>query len=90
MKNIQGKVKCTLVDANNQVWMLCNQGEASIYHLNKSTDQFEAFPLKGDATMFHGMAMLATPDGNVYVGTWETDFTSSTPMVVPNSSSAEP
>ena len=76
MKNIQGKVKSTLVDANNQVWMLCNQGEASIYHLNKSTDQFEAFPLKGDATMFHGMAML--------------DFTSSTPMVVPNSSSAEP
>ena len=71
MKNIQGKVKCTLVDANNQVWMLCNQGEASIYHLNKSTDQFEAFPLKGDATMFHGMAMLATSDGNVYVGTWE-------------------
>ena len=71
MKNIQGKVKSTLVDANNQVWMLCNQGEASIYHLNKSTDQFEAFPLKGDATMFHGMAMLATSDGNVYVGTWE-------------------
>ncbi|MFZ1836351.1 MAG: two-component regulator propeller domain-containing protein, partial [Segatella copri] len=71
MKNIQGKVKSTLVDANNQVWMLCNQGEASIYHLNKSTDQFEAVPLKGDATMFHGMAMLATPDGNVYVGTWE-------------------
>lgn len=71
MKNIQGKVQSTLVDANNQVWMLCNQGEASIYHLNKSTDQFEAFPLKGDATMFHGMAMLATPDGNVYVGTWE-------------------
>lgn len=71
MKNIQGKVKSTLVDANNQVWMLCNQGEASIYHLNKSTDQFEAFTLKGDATMFHGMAMLATPDGNVYVGTWE-------------------
>lgn len=71
MKNIQGKVKSTLVDANNQVWMLSNQGEASIYHLNKSTDQFEAFPLKGDATMFHGMAMLATPDGNVYVGTWE-------------------
>lgn len=71
MKNIQGKVKSTLVDANNQVWMLCNQDEASIYHLNKLTDQFEAFPLKGDATMFHGMAMLATPDGNVYVGTWE-------------------
>lgn len=71
MKNIQGKVKSTLVDANNQVWMLCNHGEASIYYLNKSTDQFEAFPLKGDATMFHGMAMLATPDGNVYVGTWE-------------------
>ena len=71
MKNIQGKVKSTLVDANNQVWMLCNQGEASIYHLNKSTDQFEAFPLKGDATMFHGMAMLAAPDGNLYVGTWE-------------------
>ena len=71
MKNIQGKVQNTLVDANNQVWMLCNQGEASIYHLNKSTDQFEAFPLKGDATMFHGLAMLATPDGNVYVGTWE-------------------
>lgn len=71
MKNIQGKVQSTLVDANNQVWMLCNHGEASIYHLNKSTDQFEAFPLKGDATMFYGMAMLAAPDGNLYVGTWE-------------------
>ena len=71
MKNIQGKVQSTLVDANNQVWMLCNHGGASIYHLNKSTDQFEAFPLKGDATMFYGMAMLAAPDGNLYVGTWE-------------------
>ena len=71
MKNIQGKVQSTLVDANNQVWMLCNHGDASIYHLNKSTDQFEAFPLKGDATMFYGMAMLAAPDGNLYVGTWE-------------------
>ena len=71
MKNIQGKVQSTLVDANNQVWMLCNHGGASIYHLNKSTDQFEAFPLKGDATRFYGMAMLAAPDGNLYVGTWE-------------------
>ena len=71
MKNLQGKVQSTLVDANNQVWMLCNHGDASIYHLNMSTDQFEAFPLKGDATMFYGMAMLAAPDGNLYVGTWE-------------------
>lgn len=71
MKNIQGKVQYTLVDANNQVWMLCNYGKVSIYHLNKSTDQFEAFPLKGDATMFNGMAMHASPDGNLYVGTWE-------------------
>lgn len=70
MKNIQGKVQYTLVDANNQVWMLCNYGKVSIYHLNKSTDQFEAFPLKGDATMFDGMAMHASPDGNLYVGTW--------------------
>lgn len=71
MKNIQGKVQYTLVDANNQVWMLCNYGKVSIYHLNKSTDQFEAFPLKGDATMFNGMAMHASPDGNLYVGTWD-------------------
>lgn len=70
MKNIQGKVQCMLVDANNQVWMLSNYSKASIYHLNKSTDQFEAFPVKGDATMFYGMAMLASPDGNIYVGTW--------------------
>lgn len=71
MKNIQGIVQCTLVDANNQVWMLSNHSKASIYHLNKSTDQFEAFPVKGDATIFYGMAMLAAPDGNLYVGTWD-------------------
>lgn len=71
MKNIQGIVQCMLVDANNQVWMLSNHSNASIYHLNKSTDQFEAFPVKGDANKFYGMAMLASPDGNVYVGTWE-------------------
>jgi streptogramin lyase len=48
----QGKVQCMLVDANNQVWMLSNHSKASIYHLNKSTDQFEAFPVKGDANKF--------------------------------------
>ena len=71
MKNIQGIVQCTLVDANNQVWMLSNHSKASIYHLNKSTDQFEAFPVRGDANKFYGLAMLASPDGNIYVGTWE-------------------
>ena len=71
MKNIQGKVQCTLVDANNQVWMLSNHSKASIYHLNKSTDQFEAFPVRGDANKFYGLAMLASPNGNIYVGTWE-------------------
>lgn len=71
MKNIQGIVQCMLVDANNQVWMLSNHSNASIYHLNKSTDQFEAFPVKGDANKFYGMAMLASPDGNIYVGTWD-------------------
>lgn len=71
MKNIQGKVQCMLVDANNQVWMLSNHSKASIYHLNKSTDQFEAFPVKGDANKFYGLAMLASPDGNIYVGTWD-------------------
>ena len=71
MKNIQGIVQCTLVDANNQVWMLSNHSKASIYHLNKSTDQFEAFPVRGDANKFYGLAMLASPDGNIYVGTWD-------------------
>ena len=71
MKNIQGIVQCTLVDANNQVWMLSNHSKASIYHLNKSTDQFEAFPVRGDADKFYGLAMLASPDGNIYVGTWD-------------------
>ena len=71
MKNIQGIVQCMLVDANNQVWMLSNHSKASIYHLNKSTDQFEAFPVKGDANRFYGLAMLASPDGNIYVGTWD-------------------
>ncbi len=76
MKAEKGKVADILVDAHNQVWALCNQTGGGLYRLNKSTDCFELYRLKGaggaDSDLrLSGMAMMAAPDGGIYVGTWD-------------------
>lgn len=76
MKAEKGKVASLLVDAHNQVWALCNQTGGGLYRLNKSTDNFELFHLKGadEANRdlrLSGMAMMAAPDGGIYLGTWD-------------------
>ncbi len=76
MKAEKGRVASMLVDAHNQVWALCNQSGSGLYKLNKSTDSFELFRLKGvgesrQELHLSGMAMMAAPDGGIYVGTWD-------------------
>ena len=76
MKAEKGKVADILVDAHNQVWALCNQTGGGLYRLNKSTDSFELYRLKsvggaGSDLRLSGMAMMATSDGGIYVGTWD-------------------
>ncbi len=66
----QGKVNLTFVDANNQVWALSNVIPSAPYRLNKSTDRFEAFPLKSNLTLT-GMSMLQVNEGCLLVGTWD-------------------
>ena len=74
MRNWKGKVCCTLVDVNNQIWALTSksvQGGNMLARLNKSTNKFEPFRLKDSNLTLGGMAMLANPDGSILVGTWE-------------------
>ena len=75
MKGEKGMVASVLVDAHNQVWALCNQNGRGLYRLNKSTEKFELFQLKGTGDSkqdlrLSGMAMMAAPNGGIYVGTW--------------------
>lgn len=67
----QGRWASTLVDVNNQVWAICNSDNVGIYKLNKSTDRFEPFRIKGGHSIEGGMAMLALRDGSILVGTWD-------------------
>ena len=67
----KGIAKCILVDANNQVWALCDYLRGSLVRLNKATDSFEPFPLKDKSVNLSGMAMLGCPDGSVLVGSWD-------------------
>ena len=74
MRSWKGKVCCTLVDVNNQIWALTSQsvqGGNMLARLNKSTNRFEPFRLKDSNLTLEGMAMLANPDGSILVGTWE-------------------
>ena len=64
-----------LVDTHNQVWALSNQAGGGLYRLNKSTDSFELFRLRTageskQALHLSGMAMMAAPNGGIYLGTW--------------------
>ncbi len=67
----QGRWANTLVDVNNQVWAISNSAPVGIYKLNKSTDRFEPFRIKGDNAIDGGMAMMAQRDGSILVGTWD-------------------
>ena len=69
MKASGGNVDCVLIDVNSQVWALSRKAGASFFRLQKSSDSFKPFALKGDATQLKGMAMLANADGSILVGT---------------------
>ena len=70
MKQQKGMVAATLVDANNQIWILSSTGKDGLSKLNKSTDTFETFHARGREACLAGMGLLATADGCIYVGTW--------------------
>lgn len=69
MKASGGNIDCVLIDVNSQVWALSRKAGASFFRLQKSSDSFKPFALKGDATQLKGMAMLANADGSILVGT---------------------
>ena len=69
MKASGGNVDCMLIDVNSQVWALSRKAGASFFRLQKSSDSFKPFALKGDATQLRGLAMLANADGSILVGT---------------------
>lgn len=69
MKASGGNIDCVLIDVNSQVWELSRKAGASFFRLQKSSDSFKPFALKGDATQLKGMAMLANADGSILVGT---------------------
>lgn len=69
MKASRGNIDCVLIDVNSQVWALNRKAGASFFRLQKSSDSFKSFALKGDATQLRGMAMLANADGSILVGT---------------------
>lgn len=69
MKASGGNVDCVLIDVNSQVWALSRKAGASFFRLQKSSDSFKPFALKGDATQLKGLAMLANADGSILVGT---------------------
>lgn len=69
MKASGGNIDCVLIDVNSQVWALSRKAGASFFRLQKSSDSFKPFALKGDATQLRGMAMLANADGSILVGT---------------------
>ena len=69
MKASRGNIDCVLIDVNSQVWALNRKAGASLFRLQKSSDSFKSFALKGDATQLRGMAMLANADGSILVGT---------------------
>ena len=71
MKASRGSVDCVLIDVNSHVWALSLKAGASLFHLQKTADNFKPFALKGDATQLRGMAMLANADGSILVGTWK-------------------
>ena len=69
MKASGGNVDCVLIDVNSLVWALSRKAGASFFRLQKSSDSFKPFALKGDATQLRGLAMLANADGSILVGT---------------------
>lgn len=69
MKASGGNIDCVLIDVNSQVWALSRKAGASFFRLQKSSDSFKPFALKGDATQLRGLAMLANADGSILVGT---------------------
>ena len=62
-----------LVDSDNKVWAITNQGKSSLYRLNKSTDEFEPIEVINDDKSKNSKALVMFEDSerNMWIGSWE-------------------
>lgn len=72
-QSASGIIASVMVDSNNQIWALTNQGESGIYKLNKVENKFEPFTLLYNAEKHHSQAltMLEDSEHTLWLGTWE-------------------
>ena len=68
-----GIIASTMIDSDNQIWAVTNQGESGIYKLNKVENKFEPFTLSYDIEKHrpHSLAMLEDSEHTLWLGTWE-------------------
>lgn len=70
-----GIVHDLLIDSENKVWAISNQGNAHLYRLNKAENKFEPFALtygpgqQGQDS--RGLVMFEDSESTFWLGTWE-------------------
>lgn len=72
-KDASGFIAHTLVDSNNQIWAVSNQGKSGLYKLNKANDSFEPFTLaySNQEHQSHALTLLEDSEHNLWLGTWK-------------------
>lgn len=63
-----GNLLRILSDQQNNIWA---SGMNNIYRLNKVTNTFEVFPIKGESNGIYSMALWEDASHNLWIGTWE-------------------
>ncbi|GAB6981421.1 hybrid sensor histidine kinase/response regulator transcription factor [Phocaeicola sartorii JCM 17136 = DSM 21941] len=66
-------IASTMIDSDNQIWALTNQGESGVYKLNKAENKFEPFELLYNTGEHRSqaLAMLEDSEQTLWLGTWE-------------------
>ena len=69
----EGVITCTLIDNENQVWVISNYGKNPVFKLNKAENYFEPFPIKNLPAneTAHGLILFEDTNHQLWVGTWE-------------------
>lgn len=69
----QGVITYTMIDNENQVWVISNYGKNPIFKLNKAENNFEPFPIKNLRAneTAHGLTLFEDTNHQLWVGTWE-------------------
>lgn len=69
--HIGGKLSTIYVDRSNQVWALTNWGSPVLSRLNKSSDEFAAFPLNlTEGSLSGGLVLLEDSAKRFWLGSW--------------------